>query len=88
MNDSNADTWALLGWYYSRLGELERSQRYTRRGIELGPERPAVSYFAALAAAEQGDREQAVRLVNRALELGFPRALVVSEPALKGIPIG
>ena len=88
VNDSNADTWALLGWYYSRLGELERSQRYTRRGIELGPERPAVSYFAALAAAQLGDREQAVRLANRALELGYPRALVVSEPALKGIPIG
>jgi len=88
VNDADADTWALLGWYYGRLGELERSQRYTRRGIELGPERPVVSYFAALAAAEQGDREQAVRLVNRALELGFPRALAVSEPALKGIPIG
>jgi tetratricopeptide (TPR) repeat protein len=88
VNDTDADTWALLGWFYSRLGETERSQRYVQRSIELGPERPYVSYFAALTAAQQGDREQAARHMRRAMELGYPRVLAVSDPALKGVPIG
>ena len=88
VNDTDADTWALLGWFYSRLGETGRSQRYVQRAIELGPERPYVSYLAALTAARQGDRQQAARHVKRALEPGFPRALAVSDPALKGVPIG
>jgi TolB-like protein/Flp pilus assembly protein TadD/DNA-binding winged helix-turn-helix (wHTH) protein len=88
VNDTDADTWALLGWFYSRLGETERSQRYLKRGIELGPERPSVSYVAAVTAAQQGDREQAARHIKRAMELGYPRALAVSDPALKGVPIG
>ena len=88
VNDTDAETWALLAWYYSRLGDTERSQRYTQRAIELGPERPYVSYFAALTAAQQGDRTEAARHVKRALELGYPRALAVSDPALKGVPIG
>jgi TolB-like protein/DNA-binding winged helix-turn-helix (wHTH) protein/Flp pilus assembly protein TadD len=87
VNDTDADTWALLGWFYSRLGETERSQRYLKRGIELGAERPYVSYFAAVTAAQQGDREQAARHIKRAIELGYPRALAVSDPALKGVPI-
>ena len=88
VNDTDAEVWVLLGWYYSRLGEAERSQRYVQRGLELGPERPYVSYYAALAAAQLGDREQAARHVKRAFELGYPRALAVADPALKGVPIG
>jgi tetratricopeptide (TPR) repeat protein len=87
VNETDAQTWGLLGWYYSRLGENERSQRYTQRAIELGPERPDVRYFAAVTAAQQGDREQAARQIKRAIELGYPRALAVADPALKGVPI-
>ena len=88
VNDTDADTWALLAWYYSRLGDAERSQRYTQRAIELGPERPYVRYFAALTAAQQGHRDQAASQIKRAIELGYPRSLAVPDPALKGVPIG
>ena len=87
VDDTNADTWALLGWFYSRLGDGERSERYMQRALELGSERPQVNYFAAVAAMQLGNREGAALRIRRAIEVGFPRALAASDPALKGIPI-
>ena len=84
---TSADTRALLGYYYARLGENERSAQYAQRALELGPDSPHVSYFAATAAAGRGDRQQASRLIKRAIEQGYPKALVRPDPALKGIPI-
>ena len=81
------DTWGLLGYYYARLGENERSIRYEKRALELAPESPFVSYYAAIAAAARGDKQEASRLIGRALEQGFPRALAVPDPALRGVTI-
>ena len=81
------DTWGLLGYYYARLGENERSIRYEKRALELAPESPFVSYYAAIAAAARGDKQEASRMIDRALEQGFPKALAVPDPALRGVTI-
>lgn len=81
------DTWGLLGYYYARLGENERSIRYEKRALELAPESPFVSYYAAIAAAARGDKQEASRMIGRALEQGFPKALAVPDPALRGVTI-
>jgi len=81
------DTWGLLGYYYARLGENERSIRYEKRAMELAPESPFVSYYAAIAASARGDTQEASRMIGRALEQGFPKALAVPDPALRGVTI-
>ncbi len=88
VNSTDGETWAVLGYYYSRLGEPDRSIRYVARGMELAPNSPEASYFAALAAAGRGDRQEASRLINRAIEQGYSKVLAVPDPALKGVPIG
>jgi len=80
-------TWAMLGYYYGRIGETDRSVRYLQRALELVPDSPYVSYFAAIAAAGRGDRTEAARLLARAVEQGYPKALAKADPALRGIPI-
>jgi TolB-like protein/Flp pilus assembly protein TadD/DNA-binding winged helix-turn-helix (wHTH) protein len=87
INDSQAETWALLGFFYARLDDAERSERYKNRALELGAQLPTVTYFAGLTAAQQGRKQEASQLVRRALEQGYPRLLVEREPALEGIPI-
>jgi TolB-like protein/Flp pilus assembly protein TadD len=84
---TDGDTSALLGYYYARLGENERSIRYLKRALELAPDSPHVSYFAAIAAAARGDNQEASRMINHALEQGYPRALAVPDPALRGVTI-
>ena len=85
---TDAETWAILGYIYGRLDEMERSQRYLQRALETGGDGPYVNYFAAIAAADRGDRATAARLAGRAIELGHSKVLVSSDPALKGVPIG
>jgi tetratricopeptide (TPR) repeat protein len=85
---TDAETWAILGYVYGRLDETERSQQYLRRALELGGDGPYVNYFAAIAAADRGDRKTAAQLARRAVELGHSRVLVAADPALKGIQIG
>jgi len=84
---TSAETWYLLGYYYARLGENERSIRYMKRAVELAPDSPHASYFAAISAAARGDKQEASRMINRALEQGYPKALAVSDPALRGVTI-
>lgn len=84
---TDAETWAILGYIYGRLDDQDRSLRYARRALELGEDTPYVSYFAALAAADRGDRETAAQLASRAIELGLSPVLVAADPALKGVAI-
>jgi TolB-like protein/tetratricopeptide (TPR) repeat protein/DNA-binding winged helix-turn-helix (wHTH) protein len=84
---TSAETWYLLGYYYARLDEHERSIRYLGRALELAPDSPHASYFAAVSAAARGDKQEASRMINRALEQGYPRVMVVSDPSLRGVTI-
>jgi TolB-like protein/Flp pilus assembly protein TadD len=84
---TSAETWYLLGYYYARLDEHERSIRYLNRALELAPDSPHTSYFAAISAAARGDNDEASRMISRALKQGYPRVLVVDDPALRGVTI-
>lgn len=85
---TDAETWAILGYIYGRLDEPDRSQQYLRRALELGGDGPYVNYFAAIAAADRGDRATAAQLARRAVELGHSKVLLAADPALKGVYIG
>ena len=84
---SDAEAWALLGYFHGRLDDQDRSRRDLARALELGPDLPFVAYCAALAAADRGDRPEAERLIRQAIDNGFARELLRPDPALKGIPI-
>ncbi|MCM2310929.1 MAG: tetratricopeptide repeat protein [Steroidobacteraceae bacterium] len=82
-----AETWAILGFAYGRLDDSSRSTRYLARALEMEADSPSVNYLVALTAADRDDREEAARLVKRAIELGQSRVLVAAEPAFEGITI-
>jgi len=84
---TDAETWAMLGYFYGRLGEAERSARYVSRALEFGSNSPYVYSFAAIAAADRGDRGEAARLISLAIKQGYSRSLAVAEPAFKGVPL-
>jgi Flp pilus assembly protein TadD len=84
---TDSDAWALLGYFYGRLDDQDRSRRYLARALELGPDVPFVIYQAALAAADRGDREEAKQLIDRAIGRGHAKSLAQADPAFQGIPI-
>jgi tetratricopeptide (TPR) repeat protein len=88
VNDTEGITWALLAYYYNRVGDTDRAARYTERAMELHPDSPFVNYFAALAAADRGEIEESNRLAKLAVEYGFPMPLIMADPALPGMRTG
>jgi TolB-like protein/tetratricopeptide (TPR) repeat protein len=88
VNDSEGVTWSLLGYYYGRVGEQERATRYLERAMEISPDSPFVNYFAALAAADRGDKVESKRLAETAVKNGYPMPLILADPALPAMRSG
>ena len=77
---------AQLGYYYGRTGDAARSREHLDRVLRLGVEAPnEATYYAALAAADAGDRTRAAALIHDAIRAGYPSALAQADPALKGV---
>ena len=69
---------AQLGYFYGRLGETERSQRYLADALKSGPDMLYVQYFSGVAAADRGDRKTALQAVAELVRIGYPPALLLS----------
>ena len=85
VNDTDSLTWALLGYYYGRVGEPDRAKRYVERAFVLDAESPYVNYFAALVAADRGDEDESIQLAEDAVDYGYPMPLILADPALPGM---
>ena len=88
INPENPVSWAQLGYYYGRVGETERSQRYFARALEKGAGLAHVNYYVALGAADRGEAAKARRYAGQAVKLGYPAALLDADPALRAAGAG
>jgi TolB-like protein/Flp pilus assembly protein TadD/DNA-binding winged helix-turn-helix (wHTH) protein len=76
---------AQLGYYYGRIGDRERSRRYRSEAFAAGPEIVYVQYFVGVAAADEGDRDTALRAVTELVRMGYPPALLRSAPEFRSL---
>jgi tetratricopeptide (TPR) repeat protein len=82
---ADATLMAQLGYYYGRAGDRDQSQRYLSAALAAGPEMLYVQYFVAVAAADKGDREGALRAVTAMVRLGYPLSLLRSAPEFRSL---
>ena len=75
---------AQLGYYHARLGDCPRGREYIATAVAGGSNQMYVQYFAALAAAECGETATLEHALAEAERLGYPKALLEIDPALKG----
>jgi len=59
---------------FQRLGDVERAEEWTARVLALGPEEPATLYNLGCHKARVGQKEEALGLLERAIEHGFAHA--------------
>lgn len=71
-----------LAWANVMLGNRERGQELVGRAISLSPNDPYVYYYDALIRSRLGDIPGAIDAAERAIEAGYPKAMLVSEPYL------
>jgi TolB-like protein/Flp pilus assembly protein TadD/DNA-binding winged helix-turn-helix (wHTH) protein len=76
---------AQLGYFYGRLGEDERSQRYLEEALSGGPEMVYVQYFIGVAAADRDDRQTALKSIAELVRMGYPPALLRSAPEFRSL---
>ncbi|MGB5296165.1 MAG: serine/threonine-protein kinase [Thermoanaerobaculia bacterium] len=84
-HSSVASTLSELARLYAQQGEYEKAATYHRRSLDsfaasLGPDHPEVFYNQACYWALAGDREKALKYLQRSLELG--RRAIAEDPDL------
>ena len=81
----NAALRAQLGYLYGRVGEDEKSRQYLETAAAAAPGIVYVQYFVAVAAADRGDRESALRAIAALVELGYSPLLLRSAPEFRSL---
>jgi TolB-like protein/Flp pilus assembly protein TadD/DNA-binding winged helix-turn-helix (wHTH) protein len=80
VNAKDATTWMQLAYYYIRLGETSRSAPCRVRALALGADDVFVQYYAALISLEEHNVSAALDALHRAIDLGYPIAMVRAAP--------
>lgn len=72
-----------LGLYYAHLGRAEEATRRLKAALTIAPEDPEIHAWAAESQEVLGNREDALELVRRALELGYSQEKLRRNPQLE-----
>jgi tetratricopeptide (TPR) repeat protein/DNA-binding winged helix-turn-helix (wHTH) protein len=71
-----------LAWITAMLGQLDEAERLITTALELAPVDPYVHFYDALVHVRMGETEAALDRLQRAVELGYSRAMIGAEPHL------
>jgi TolB-like protein/Flp pilus assembly protein TadD/DNA-binding winged helix-turn-helix (wHTH) protein len=85
VNAKDATTWMQLAYYYTRLGETSRSVPCRARALSLGEDDVFVQYYAALISLEEHNVNTALDALHRAIDLGYPIAMVRAAPEFSNL---
>ena len=72
-----------LAWTTAMTGDLARAGQLAQRAVDIDPAYPYSHYYKALVALRAGDKDTAIRSCERALETGYPAAMLAAEPILE-----
>jgi tetratricopeptide (TPR) repeat protein len=81
-NPRDALASASLAYYCAALGDRLCASGYLAQALNSTPELVQVHYLAALVYMETGDIQAATAAMNRAMQLGYPQILILTEPLL------
>jgi len=84
-DEGDAQAYAGLGYYCAALDEPECARTAAGHALELAPGNPEVNFILALVYAQLSEVDAAALATQKALELGFPQALVLTDPILAAV---
>ena len=71
-----------LAWITAMLGHLDEANALIATALELAPTDPYVHYYDALVHARMGEPDAALDRLEKAVEMGYSRAMIRAEPHL------
>jgi TolB-like protein/tetratricopeptide (TPR) repeat protein/DNA-binding winged helix-turn-helix (wHTH) protein len=85
VNPSDAQTMATLSQYYAHLGNTGRAMELITEAEKLQPQNMYVHYFSAVTHASTGNKAVALAAISKAVELGYPNALLAMDAGLSNL---
>jgi tetratricopeptide (TPR) repeat protein/DNA-binding winged helix-turn-helix (wHTH) protein/TolB-like protein len=82
IDDENVNVMINLAYYCAALDDAGCARRHLAEALEIAPGNVWVHYVAALVHVRSGNMQAANRAAQRALALGYPQALIVTDPLL------
>ena len=85
VNENDADAIISLAGFNARVGNDEAARSYINRALVLAPENSAVMYLAAAAYEYLGEREEALRYIEDAIQSGYSISEIRGQPELQDL---
>ena len=83
VNGSDYQVTTDLAWIDAMLGDFRAAGRLLDNALEMQPKDPYVHYVRALIDTRHDEQPAALESLRKAIELGYPRALIRAEPYLR-----
>jgi TolB-like protein/tetratricopeptide (TPR) repeat protein/DNA-binding winged helix-turn-helix (wHTH) protein len=74
-----------LAYYCAAMGDRACASLQSSRAVALAPASPKIHYYRALVNMRFGEEAAAISAAERALALGYPRALLSRDPFLESV---
>ena len=85
VNPNDAEAMSSAAYYNSRLGNRDKAMELDAVARDKAPDAMYVYYNSALIHARIGDADDALRALERAVELDYQRDLLPLDPAFEGL---
>lgn len=85
INANESDANKNVALFYAHTGDEDAAVRSIDNALALSPDDPDTHFFAALTYLALGDPEQSIEALKRAVERGYSKKIIVSEPAFDEI---
>lgn len=85
INGNDVDTMSGVAYYYSRIGKREQATKMNANAYHRAPGNMYVHYNSALIHAGFGDTDDALTALERAVELGYQRGLLLLDPIIEDL---
>jgi tetratricopeptide (TPR) repeat protein len=85
VNPNDPDALSSLAQYYSRTGDPGRAKKYIAMALKLNPSEVDTLRIACLVHLEAGERQEALKWLEKTVHAGYPREQLVADPELASL---
>lgn len=85
INPNDTGTMSDLAYYYSRVGQIDKSRALNEEALAAAPGSMYVHYYSALIHAHLGEKAEALLALERAVELEYQTDLLSIDPGLRSL---
>jgi len=71
-----------LAWAKAMLGDVKSARKLIDNSLSIDPDNPYVHYYDALLSVLEGNQDEAITALAKAVEGGYPAIMLINEPHL------